>query len=64
MKVSVDQQKCQTVGVCVQVCPEVFRFQEGSKKAIALVEEVPAGLEAKVKQAAGKCPEQAIIIEP
>ena len=64
MKVRVDQQKCLTVGVCVQICPEVFRFHEGSKKAYALMEEVPAGLEAKVKRAARECPEEAIIIEP
>ena len=33
MKIEVDQNKCGTIGICVKECPEVFRFQEGSKKA-------------------------------
>jgi ferredoxin len=63
MKVRVDQQKCLTVGVCVQVCPEVFRFHEGSKKAYAMMNEVPPAQEEAVLRAAKECPEKAIIIE-
>ncbi|MBN2299250.1 MAG: ferredoxin [Deltaproteobacteria bacterium] len=41
MKVEVDQVKCTTMGICVKICPEVFRFQEGSKKANAIPVDVP-----------------------
>ncbi len=63
MNVCVDQKKCQSVGICVKICPEVFRFEVGSKKARALMHSVPAALEEKCKEAALKCPEKAILIE-
>jgi ferredoxin len=63
MKVRVDQLKCDTSGVCVKECPELFRFQEGSKKAEALMEEVPAALERVCIEIASRCPQGAIIIE-
>ena len=44
-------------------CPELFRFQEGSKKAEALVEEVPASLERACIEIARRCPQGAIVIE-
>jgi ferredoxin len=62
MKVQVDQSKCGTVGLCVKACPEVFRFQEGSKKAAAFSGEVPSELEAKVLKAVNSCPNGAIVI--
>jgi len=62
MKVEVDQVKCGTMGVCVKTCPEVFRFQEGSKKAIAISGDVPADHVEKCIRAARSCPKQAIII--
>jgi ferredoxin len=30
MKVKIDELKCRTAGICVKLCPEVFRFQEGA----------------------------------
>lgn len=63
MKIRVDQLKCDISGICVMECPELFRFQEGSKKAIALLEEVPLSLEATCVRIAGRCPSQAIILE-
>jgi ferredoxin len=33
MRARVIQEKCGTVGMCVKTCPDLFRFQEGSKKA-------------------------------
>jgi ferredoxin len=44
-------------------CPELFRFQEGSKKAKALVENVPASMEEICIRVAKRCPSGAIIIE-
>ncbi len=62
MKAEVDEAKCGTIGLCVQICPEVFRFHPGSKKAYAMMPEVPPHLQAKCIEAAGKCPNDAIII--
>jgi len=63
MRVKVDQLKCQTVGVCVKECPEVFRFQEGSKKATVIIDPIPSKLESKCREAAFKCPNEAILVE-
>ncbi len=62
MKVEVDQLKCGTAGICVQICPQVFRFHEGSKKAYAPVAEVPALYQEECLEAAKKCPKEAIVI--
>lgn len=62
MKIEVDQVKCGTVGICVMECPEVFRFQAGSKKAEVYVDEIPPRLEQKCRAVARKCPNEAIII--
>lgn len=63
MKVEVDQLKCGTIGICVMECPEVFRFQEGSKKAEVILKEIPPGLQQKCRELVRKCPNDAIIIE-
>jgi ferredoxin len=63
MRVKVDQVKCGTIGICVKECPQVFRFQPGSKKAMVIVDEVPSGLEQKCREVAKMCPNEAIIIE-
>jgi ferredoxin len=63
MRVHVDQLKCKTYGICVQEMPEVFRFQEGSKKAKVILEEIPLSLQPKVREVALKCPARAIIVE-
>ena len=63
MKVEVDQIKCGTIGICVLECPEVFRFQEGSKKAEVILKEIPPGLQQKCREVARKCPNEAIIVE-
>jgi len=60
MRVKVDQSKCKTVGICVKLCPEVFRFEAGSKKAAAIADEIPEHLVARCLEAQGKCPEAAI----
>ncbi|MGB7030610.1 MAG: ferredoxin [Syntrophobacteria bacterium] len=49
-------------GICVVICPEVFRFHEGSKKAYVTRKEIPKNLEQKCLEAAKKCPNKAIII--
>lgn len=64
MKAYVDQVKCRSVGTCVQLCPSVFRFEPGSKKAIVQVREIPEGEVRRCVQAAERCPERAITILP
>jgi ferredoxin len=63
MKVEVDQMKCGTVGICVKICPEVFRFQEGSKKATVILDPIPTVFYEQCRRAAGECPNNAIIIK-
>jgi len=62
MRVQVDQLKCTTAGLCVKRCPEIFRFQEGSKRATAFSGEIPSKLEEKVLAAVNACPNGAIVI--
>jgi ferredoxin len=62
MRVAIDQDKCNGAGICVQELPELFRFQEGSKKGIPLAPEVPAHLEAKLREVAPKCPTGALLL--
>jgi len=63
MRAKVDQLKCETIGMCVKECPQVFRFQTGSKRATVIVDEIPPGLEQKCREVARMCPSEAIIIE-
>jgi ferredoxin len=62
MRVTVDPSRCDIAGICVQICPEVFRFHEGSKKAYVFRKEIPKQLEQKCLDAAKKCPNKAIIV--
>jgi ferredoxin len=62
MNVCVDQSKCRTAGVCVKICPEIFTFEPGNKKAIAKTTQVPENLEKKCREAADKCPARAICL--
>ena len=63
MRAKVDPLKCRTAGECVRTCPEAFRFLEGSKKATVTRDPIPPGLEAKVCEAARRCPENAVLVE-
>jgi ferredoxin len=62
MRVHVDQLRCRTAGECVKRCPEVFRFQEGSKRAEVLFDPVPPALRRKCAEAADHCPNRAIVV--
>ena len=63
MRAKVDQLKCLTAGESVRTCPDVFRFQEGSKKAAVLLDPIPPHFEEKVREAAERCSQGAVIIE-
>jgi ferredoxin len=62
MTVTVDQNKCQTAAICVKVCPEVFTFTKGSKKAVVRSNPVSSRYESLVREAALKCPSRAITV--
>lgn len=59
MRVDVDQELCISCGTCIDICPEVFRWNEDDKAA-SVVDEVPVDLEDKAREAAESCPTEAI----
>ncbi len=63
MKVIVDQLKCEGNGICVMDCPDVFRFQVGSKKAMVIKGRIPPALQQKCREIARNCPAKAITIQ-
>lgn len=63
MKLKIDQLKCDTTGMCVKKYPQLFRFQEGSKKAQIIEELVPLYLEPECRKIVEVCPRGAITIE-
>lgn len=63
MKLKVDQLKCDITGACVIKYPQLFRFQEGSKKTEFMCERVPLHLESKCLDIIKICPVGAISIE-
>jgi ferredoxin len=48
---------------CNKLCPEVFEYDEDQLLSIVKFDEIPAHLEAIVKQAAAECGADAIYIE-
>lgn len=61
MKTFVDADICMGCGICETIAPNVFRL-ESEPYAIVLVDVVPPGDEADVRDAMDQCPEQAITI--
>ena len=61
MKATVDKNLCVGCGLCPDLCPEVFEMEDD--KAVAKVDEVPAGAEKACRNAALQCPVEAIKIE-
>lgn len=59
MKVAVDPDRCRGHGVCVSLCPEVFRLTDDGYSE-AYTPEVPKGSEHAARDAVESCPEQAI----
>jgi ferredoxin len=60
MRAQVITSKCQTNGECVRICPEVFQFSTGGKKAMVVKDPVPREFEEQCVRAAQACPQRAI----
>ncbi len=61
MKAVVDPDLCIGCEKCVEVCPAVFRMEDGL--AVAFVAPVPPESEAACREAADACPTSAIGVE-
>lgn len=63
MKVRVDPDKCQGHTLCAMSAPALFRLSEFDGHSTAISEDVPPEFEAAARDAAGTCPEQAIVVD-
>ena len=63
MKLSVDPEKCQGHTLCAMTAPQLFELSPIDGHATAIMAMVPAELQALAREAAGTCPEQAIVVE-
>ena len=61
MKASVDQDVCIGCELCVEICPAVFKMEDGV--AVAYTNPVPTKCEKDAQQAADECPVSCITIE-
>ncbi|OPY55949.1 MAG: Ferredoxin [Pelotomaculum sp. PtaU1.Bin035] len=59
MRVDVDQDLCISCGTCIDICPDVFQWNE-ENKASSAVDHIPADLEEQAHEAAENCPTEAI----
>ncbi|AEG59818.1 ferredoxin [Desulforamulus ruminis] len=59
MKAVVDQDLCISCGACIDVCPEVFDWNDDDK-AHTITDEISDGQEEQAKEAAEGCPTEAI----
>lgn len=62
MKVKVDQENCIGCGMCIDICPKVFKYNdEGKSEPVS--EEVPEDLKDKTLEAKNVCPVDAIEVD-
>lgn len=62
MRAGVDPTRCDNTGLCVRICPAVFEFRPGTRKAHVKVATVPGRYKEDCRRAAGRCPSEAIRI--
>lgn len=60
MKVKIDEDLCIACGDCIDICPEVFGWNEDESLAVSKVDEVPPDEEESAKEAVESCPTDAI----
>jgi ferredoxin len=61
MKAQVNADLCTGCGPCEEICPEVFKIEDGVSQV--LVGTVPADIEDSCREAMEQCPTDAISIE-
>ncbi len=61
MKASVDQDGCISCGLCIDVCPEVFSYNENDVSQ-AIEGDIPANAQDRAKEARDGCPVSVIDI--
>jgi len=59
MNAVVDQDLCISCGSCIDICPEVFDWNDDGK-ADVILNPVPSNLEESAKEASESCPTDAI----
>ena len=58
--IKIDKEKCNGCGLCVSICPEVYKMEDD--KAVVSVSVVPKDVEDTCKKAADDCPVTAILV--
>ncbi|MEJ2702755.1 MAG: ferredoxin [Sedimentisphaerales bacterium] len=61
MKAQVDEELCTGCGPCEEICPEVFKIEDGVSRVQA--DPVPTDIEDSCREAMEQCPADAISIE-
>ncbi|HCC08194.1 MAG TPA: ferredoxin [Clostridiales bacterium] len=62
MRGNVDKDLCISCGLCPDVCPEIFRFDD-DEKAVAEDIEIPEDITDSAKEAEEGCPTSAITVK-
>lgn len=60
-KVVIEEEECLGCEACVELCPEIFEFNDDSEKAIVIMEE--GGDEECIQEAMDSCPADCILYE-
>ncbi len=60
MKAKVDPELCIGCELCVNLCPEVFRMEDG--KAVAFTDPTPEAARESCQQAKEQCPVDAVVV--
>ena len=62
MKAIVDQESCIGCGMCIDICPEIFGYNNEDKSE-SLIDVIPDDVYEKASEAKDVCPVEAIEIE-
>lgn len=62
MRAEIDLKKCDSTGRCVMICPEVFQFHTGHKRAMVVKNPIPPEYAQAVLKAVEECPQNAITV--